>query len=190
MADHHQIVDQIRAFLQASDQTRNERLDGLALDYANACTEANQRLTGCHRLLQQGLRSEAIQQAEAEPRLLDALTTLDFAERNEWDELVDIYAMAAAPKLMADARAALNDAYAEAEPLQNLLRTHRRLATQRAPVRDAHRHHAQARGPGRQEPDLVRRLAHLRESANPPDPDRGGRGPPLARRPASRQAAR
>ena len=135
MPDHHQIVEQIRGFLQGSDQTRNERLDGLATAYADACVEANQRLGRCQRLLQQGLRSEAIQQAEAEPRLLDATTALDFPERNEWDEIVDIYGLSAAPRLLAEARTALSEAYAEAEPLQNLLRSHRRLATQRAPLR-------------------------------------------------------
>jgi hypothetical protein len=135
MADHHQIIEQIRGFLQASDQTRNERLDDLAKAFAQVCTEANGRLARCQRLLQQGLRSEAIQQADAEPRLLDAVTTLDFPERAEWDEIVDIYAMAAAPRLLSDARAALAEAYAEAEPLQNLLRNHRKLATQRAPLR-------------------------------------------------------
>jgi hypothetical protein len=135
MPDHHQIVEQIRGFLQGSDQTRNERLDGLAAAYADACSEANGRLGRCQRLLKQGLRSEAIQQAEAEPRLLDATAALDFPERHEWDELVDIYSLAAAPKLLSEAWTALSEAYAEAEPLQNLLRSHRRLATQRAPLR-------------------------------------------------------
>ena len=80
MADHHEIVEQIRGFLQASDQTRSDRLDNLAKAFTHVCIEANQRLARCGRLLQQGLRSEAIQQAEAEPRLLDAITTLDFPE--------------------------------------------------------------------------------------------------------------
>ena len=137
MADHHQIVEQIRAFLQGSDQTRSERLEGLATAYAEACTAANQRLSRCHRLLEQGLRSEAIQQAEAEPRILDVMSTLDFPERSEWDELVDIYAMAAPPKPLSEARAALSEAYALAEPLQNLLRTHRRLATGALPCAPA-----------------------------------------------------
>ncbi len=135
MADHHQIVEQIRGFLQSSDQTRNDRLDELAKAYAHLCSDANGRLGRCQRLLQQGLRSEALQQADAEPRLLDFVTALEFPERADWDEIVDIYAMTAAPKLMAEARAALADAYAEAEPLQHLLRNHRRLATQRAPLR-------------------------------------------------------
>ncbi len=135
MADHQQIIEQIRGFLQASDQTRNERLESMALAYSEACAEVNQRLGRCQRLLQQGLRSEAIQLAEAEPRLLDAFETLNFPERVEWDDLVEIYSLGAAPKLMVDARGALNEAYAEAEPLQDLLKTHRRLATQRAALR-------------------------------------------------------
>jgi hypothetical protein len=64
MADHQQIIEQIRGFLQASDQTRNERLESMALAYSEACAEVNQRLGRCQRLLQQGLRSEAIQLAE------------------------------------------------------------------------------------------------------------------------------
>jgi hypothetical protein len=102
MADHHQTVDQIRAFVQSNDQTRNSFLDSLASTYAEACIEFNQRMGRCHRLLQQGLRSEAIQLAESEPNLLDSLSALDFPERADWDELVQIYELAAAPKLSID----------------------------------------------------------------------------------------
>ena len=59
----------------------------------------------------QGLRSEAIQFAESEPRLLDAVTALDFPERTEWDELVGIYSLAASPKLTIEAKTSLADAY-------------------------------------------------------------------------------
>src|ERR1035438_4555504 len=73
MPDYHQIADQIRSFVQASDQTRDGSFDSLASAYSEACVEVNQRMGRCHRLLQQGLRSEAIQLAESEPRLLDAI---------------------------------------------------------------------------------------------------------------------
>ena len=63
-------------------------LDNLASRYSEACTEVNQRLGNCQRLLQQGLRSEAIQLADSEPKLLDASTAVDFPERSTWDELV------------------------------------------------------------------------------------------------------
>ncbi|MHB1560290.1 MAG: hypothetical protein ACYC61_22795 [Isosphaeraceae bacterium] len=135
MADYHQIIDQVRIFVQSSDQTRSERLEQLAADYATGCAEVNQRLGRCQWLLQQGLRSEAIQLAQAEPRLLDAVATLDFRERAEWDELVGIYALTAAPKLMVEAAGFLNEAYAQEEPLLDRLVKHRRLAMQRSPLR-------------------------------------------------------
>jgi hypothetical protein len=135
MPDYHQIIDQIRGSVQSSDQTRNERMETLASAYAEACAEVNQRLGRCQWLLQQGLRSEAIQLAEAQPRLLDAVSTLDFPERAVWDELIGIYAMASAPKLLVEAARFLNAAYAEEEPLLDLLTTHRRLSMQRAPLR-------------------------------------------------------
>jgi hypothetical protein len=135
MPDYHQIADQIRAFVQSTDQTRTPALDGLASAYAEACSEAGKRLSRCQRLLQQGLRSEAIQLAETEPRLLDAVAALDFPERAEWDEIVQIYSLAAAPKVQVGGAEFLNEAYALEDPLQDLLRTHRRLALARAPVR-------------------------------------------------------
>jgi hypothetical protein len=135
MPELHEIVDQIRAFLQSSDQTRSDSLQGLALAYAEACGEINQRLGRCQRLLQLGLRSEAIQLADAEPMLLDATAALGFPERTAWDELVAAYGLAPAPGLLVEAAQFLNEAYAEQEPLQDLLRTHRRLALVRAPLR-------------------------------------------------------
>jgi hypothetical protein len=135
MPDYHQIVDQIRGIVQSSDQTHNDRLEQIAADYASACGDVNQRLGRCQWLLQQGLRSEAIQLAESEPRLLDAVTVLDFRERAEWDDLIGLYGVAAAPKLMVEAAGFLNEAYAQEEPLQDLLAKYRRLAMQRSPLR-------------------------------------------------------
>jgi hypothetical protein len=134
MPELHQVVDQIRAIVQSNDQTRSVLLDGLSSAYAQACGEVNQRLGRCHRLLQQGLRSEAIQLAEAEPKLLDASAALDFPERSAWDELVAIYNLTPAARIMVDSAQFLNQAYAEQEPLADLLRTHRRLALQRSPL--------------------------------------------------------
>ncbi len=135
MPDYHQIADQIRSFVQSSDQTRDGSFDSLASAYNEACTEVNQRMGRCSRLLQQGLRSEAIQLADSEPRLLDAIAALDFPERADWDELLRIYDLPPAPKLAVDQAQFLNESYAQENPLQDLLRTHRRLALQRAPLR-------------------------------------------------------
>lgn len=136
MADHHQLVDQVRAFAQSSDQTHTPQLEELAREYAEACAAVNLRLGRCQRLLQQGLRSEAIQLAEAEPKLLDSVAALDFPERGEWNELAAIYNLPAAPSIAVEAAQFLNEAYALEDPLQDLLRTHRRLALLRAPLVD------------------------------------------------------
>jgi hypothetical protein len=135
MADYHQIVQQIRMALHAGDPGHNGRLAGLATAYADACAEAAQRLGRCHRLLQQGLRSEAIQLAESEPKLLDMLAVLDFPERPEWDDIVQMRDLPPAPRIPLEPARLLNEAYAEEDPLQDLLRRHRRLALQRAPLR-------------------------------------------------------
>ena len=89
----------------------------------------------CQRLLQQGLRSEAIQLAEVQPRLLDAVASLDFPERGAWDELVQMYGLPEAGEVPGRGAAFLNEAYAEEDPLQDLLRTHRRLALRGDPSR-------------------------------------------------------
>jgi hypothetical protein len=136
MADHHQVVDQIRAFAQSSDQTLTPQLEELAREYAEVCVAVNLRLGRCQRLLQQGLRSEAIQLAESEPKLLDSVAALDFPERGEWNDIAALYNFPAAPPIAVEAAQFLNEAYALEDPLQDLLRTHRRLALLRAPLVD------------------------------------------------------
>ena len=135
MPDHYHIVDQIRALTLAPDQSRSAGLDGWAAAYAQACAEVNERLLRCQRLLQQGLRSEAIQLAEIEPRLLDSVAVLDFPERRAWDELAAGLGLPVAARLHVEAAAFLNEAYAQEDPLQDLLRSHRRLALMRAPLK-------------------------------------------------------
>ncbi len=48
---------------------------------------------------------------------------------------MQIYELPVAPKLALEQAEALNEAYAEQDPLEDLLRRHRRLALQRAPLR-------------------------------------------------------
>ena len=136
MPDHDQIIDQIRAFVQSADQTRTPALEALAVAYAEACGEVGRRLSKCHGLLRQGLRSEAIQLAENAPRLLDQLAALDFPERAAWDEIVQVYDLLPAPPIPVEIASFLNEAYAEEDPLRDLLRSHRRLALARAPLPD------------------------------------------------------
>jgi hypothetical protein len=134
MADPQQVVDDIRSFLDAADQTDARRLGELAEAYAEACKAANQRLRRCDEFLKKGLRSEAIHFAQAEPVLLDLVAVLDFPERPRLEEVLLVYGIAPPPRLQLETAEELNRAYAQEQPLGELRRRHRRLALARAPL--------------------------------------------------------
>jgi hypothetical protein len=132
--DYQTIVDELRSLLQAGDLTMSDALQKLAQAFTAACQEVNQRLRRCRDLLAQGLRSEAIHLAQAEPNVLDLVALLDIPELSEWEEVLAAYGLPATPKLDLKTAEALNAAYAEALPLEALLRQHRLLALGRAAV--------------------------------------------------------
>src|SRR5713226_10194189 len=107
MVDYQRVVDEIRSFLQSNDQALTDSLKALAVEYAGACQEVNQRLRRCADFLHQGLRSEAIQLAQAEPALLDQVAVLDFPERAQWEDLSLTYSLPSPPKLHLEAAEAL-----------------------------------------------------------------------------------
>ena len=120
MTDPHLIIDEIRTFLQSSDQTLTDRIKEVARQYTAACQEANQRLSRCAEYLRKGLRTEAIHLAQAEPQLLDLVSMLDFPERSKWEEMATFYDLPVPPALKLDTAAAINEAYADDQPLEEL----------------------------------------------------------------------
>jgi hypothetical protein len=134
MVDPQRVVEGIRSLLYAGQAPPLDALQALAADYAEACKEVNRRLARCEEFLRQGLRAEAIHFAQAEPNVLDLLAVLDFAERPHWDQLLASCSLSAAPVFRMETATALNRAYAEAQPLEHLLRQHRLLALGRAPL--------------------------------------------------------
>jgi hypothetical protein len=134
VVDQQQVVADIRSFLHSSDQTVTDSLRQLAKAYNAACQDANQRLRRCADFLQQGLRTEAIHLAQAEPVLLDVVAALDFPELAQWEEICLAYGLPSPVKLQLEAAEALNEAYADVLPLEDLLRRHRLLALARAPL--------------------------------------------------------
>jgi hypothetical protein len=135
MTDYQRLVDEIRAFLQATDQTMTDRLKELADKYGEVCREVNQRLRRCEEYLKKGLRGEAIHFAQAEPVLLDVVAVLDFPERVLFYETLVFNAIPEPPQPLLEIAQDLNRAYAEEQPLaEDLLPRHRRLALLRAPV--------------------------------------------------------
>jgi len=134
MYDHQRLIDDIQSLLQAGDALALEGLGPLAADYAALCDQANERLRACGDLLRRGLRSEALQQAEHEPKLIDLVALLDFPDAAVWRELLSAHGVAQPPALLLDVAAELNEAYALDQPLTGLLRQHRWHALARSPL--------------------------------------------------------
>jgi hypothetical protein len=135
MGDLQTIVEEIRRLLLSSEPPRRARVEELAREYAAVCVEINERLAACQRLLRLGLRSEAIHASKFEPNLIDAIQILDFPSQPQWMELMSLHGLPLPQPLDMDAAALLQSAYVEEDPLQELLKKHRRLALGRAPVR-------------------------------------------------------
>jgi hypothetical protein len=136
MIDYQRTVDELRSCCQGSDQTLSEEMREAATGYREACLAVNARLRRCEEYLAKGLRSEAIQLAESDPPLLDTVATLDFPERPQWEQIAALYGLPSPPKLQLQTAEALNRAYSEQQPLQQLMKEHRRLALSRAPIID------------------------------------------------------
>ena len=171
MLDYQRIVDDLRSSLSCYCAEGDDFLRAAAADYSVACDEVNERLHQCGELLRRGLRSEAIQVANIEPNLLDAVALLDFPERAEMAEAARSCGLAPPSPLLLDSAAGLNEAYALEEPLAATLQEHRILALARGTLR-AHPGLAAAERTGRRQPHLAGRFAGLREGAA--GADRGG----------------
>ena len=136
MIDYQRIVEFLRDFRAAPGQTVTDEVRRDAADYAQLCAQANDRLRQCSALLQQGLRSEAIHLANETPNLLELVAALDLPDAASWGEFCQHNDLPVAPPLQMERASQLNDAYGQEEPLDGLLRRHRRLALSHAPTKD------------------------------------------------------
>lgn len=134
MSDYHDLLENIRSFTAAADQSRTDDLAGWAEEYARLAREANDRLRRCADCLQQGLRDEAIHLADAAPNLLDTVAALDFPELEDWKNICLQYGLREPPRLLIEIAGGLNEAYAEAQPLVGLMAHHRLMALARVPL--------------------------------------------------------
>lgn len=134
MNNIQRIVDELRFILQREVVDQSEELDRLVAEYSQFCHDVNSRLRRCDQCLKQGLRSEALHLAEAEPNLLDAVAVLDFPERDELLDIITMYFLTEPEPLLLEVATALNSAYADHAPLERVLDAHRLLALGRAPL--------------------------------------------------------
>lgn len=128
------ISHRIRKQLEQPNGLTQEKLEPLALEYSAAVSKVNQRLNECMGLIRRGLRSEALQRARMVPNVLDAASELEFPELAEWIEILQFYGIDLPDNLDVDAVQQVNEALLEEQPLEELLRQHRRLAIAKAPL--------------------------------------------------------
>ena len=136
MIDYQRIVEFLRDFRAVPGQSITDEVRRAATEYAQLCSQANERLRQCTVFLQQGLRSEAIHLANETPNLLELVAALDLPESAASAEFCLHNDLPGAPPLQMDRAAQLNEAYGQEEPLEGLLRRHRRLALAHAPIKD------------------------------------------------------
>jgi hypothetical protein len=136
MTTHEQqrLIDDIQSLLQSGDPLALDGIGTLAGEYAALCEQANQRLRVCGDLLRQGLRTEALQQADHDPKLVDLVALLDFPDAGNWRALLAAEGIVQPPALLLEVAGEINEAYAIEEPLVDLLRRHRWHALARSPL--------------------------------------------------------
>jgi len=135
MTEYERAINEIRCFIQSRNWGITPAIRAAATPYAQACEEANRRLSQCAAFLRQGHLTEALHLAQTEPVLLDMIAILDFPEREQWQELALANGLPASGGFNLEFAEALNSAYAVAHPLEKPLRKHRILALARADLR-------------------------------------------------------
>ena len=96
--------------------------------------ETSEWMLAVDKLLQKGLRTEAIELAERDPNLNEVIIALDFPELDAWNELLlknDMQPVSELPEGVAED---LNDAYGVSSSLEKLMQQHRGAALARAPL--------------------------------------------------------
>ena len=115
------MVRAIQALLSSRNEPVEEELVDLASQHEEFVNAAARRLENVEQLLSKGLRSEAIERAEADPNLNDVLTALDFPELGPWNELLESKGIQPVPGISVEAAAELNDAYLASGSIEKLV---------------------------------------------------------------------
>lgn len=121
------IVEKIRRFLASDSEMGLGDLGVLADDYAVACEETNKCLRLCEQHLRGGMRTEAVNIAEASPPVLEIAAILHFQGAEAWRDVCRENQLSVPSPILAEVVSWLNRAYVEEESLSELLADYRRL---------------------------------------------------------------
>jgi hypothetical protein len=128
------LPEQIRITLGRRDGVPEDGMRSLADAYSAEVARVNERLSKSVALLRKGLRSEAIQLASMNPNALDAAAALDFPEFGDWCEVLQFLGIPVPAEVQRDLADQIHEAIVDTQPLEGMLRKHRRLAIARAPL--------------------------------------------------------
>ncbi|MEO2032361.1 MAG: hypothetical protein ABGZ35_09770, partial [Planctomycetaceae bacterium] len=130
----NQLVEEIQQVLAFIVDPSEEELIDLAARHEEFVEVTTLRLREVEKLLNKGLRSEAIELAEQTPNLNDIVTALDFPEAEIWNDCLMQFAIQPVRELPVDIAAELNDAYSVSAPLERLLQRYRTQSLGRDPL--------------------------------------------------------
>jgi hypothetical protein len=105
-----------------------------AAHYGQICGELNLKLLQAAKLIDRGLRDDALTLLGPDNEIIELFELCEFPERDDWCELIEIFGLEAPPPLDFDAAAKVNHAFALLGDLEGLLNIHRALALSRAPL--------------------------------------------------------
>ena len=135
---NHEDIDQLLEFILNAIESPEAIDFDVFNEHVNSFNALNQRvnqsLANIARLLDKGLRDEAMQEAGEEGALLEIYERLDFPEREAFCELIEEFGFAKPAPLNHDAAARLNSAFGTVKDLSGLLKQHRILALARGPL--------------------------------------------------------
>ena len=122
MPKEQEIVAGIRSFLESDAQMDSPQLASLAEEYAALCEKANERLRRCEQYLRSGMRTAAIDLAEATPPILEVAAALDFPGADSWHEFCRRdKRFAVAKPIAVEIVSSLNESYVQEESLSAIL---------------------------------------------------------------------
>ena len=130
----NQLVEDIQQVMAFAIDASEEELIDLAARHEEYVDAVAKRLKEVEKLLNKGLRDEAIAVAEKSPSLNDVTTALDFPEFEAWNDLLMQSGIQPIRELPVDIASELNDAYSVSAPLERLLQRYRTQSLGRAPL--------------------------------------------------------
>lgn len=128
------LLQKIRRCLASPTSIDESVLAEHADHYSQICSELNLKLLQAAKLIDRGLRDDALALLGPDNEVIELFELCEFPERDEWCELTEIFGLEAPPPLDFDAAAKVNHTFALLGDLEKLLNIHRALALSRAPL--------------------------------------------------------